>query len=610
VRFLVVPDSAAGEAVAASLRDRSDLRMLPHQSGRPWILGRWREEEVTWAVVGRCRIAVLGRTVTTAPWLARHLLGLGGPTGLEGLSGRLAGSFHAVAVMDGAVFVQGTLSTVREVFYARVAGTTVAADRPDLLASLTGADVRPDRLAAGLVAPAPPWPVNEQCLWNGVETLTAGCRLEITSDGRGRVRRRQRPPAPDVPLAEGAGELRKALHKAVEVRTQGRTMMSADLSGGMDSTSVCFLAAGQVERLLAVSCEAADPAADDDRWAAMAAARLPNADRVVYGVEEFPRCFAGMLEADPDLEGPFPAIQARAMVIRLADLLSAAGSSRHLTGHGGDELFQPNPGYLHDLLRRHPLRAIRQVRAGRAVHRWRLWPTVAQLLDHRSFSDWLGREACRTLDSPVRGVTSAPLAGWGPGYRMPAWATPDAVASVRRMLKDAAAGAQPLSPLRGQHLSLQYLRQGGALARRLDRLTARHGVTTEAPLLDDQVVRAALAVDSAGCLSADRYKPALVEAMRGIVPEQNLGRRSKAEFSAEVYAGLREHRSELLELCEGMRLAELGLVNAGALRAVVLNPPPFPPQLVPLLGTFACEVWLRSLPTASAMTQEPLRRAR
>ncbi|WUH96629.1 asparagine synthase-related protein [Spirillospora sp. NBC_00431] len=346
-------------------------------------------------------------------------------------------------------------------------------------------------------------------------------------------------------------------------------------------------------------CEPSDPASDDGRWAALAAAALPGAEYTSYRAQDSPRCFAGLLDTEPDLEAPLPSVHTRAMVLDQARLMAAAGSTRHLTGHGGDELFLTTPAYLHDLLRRRPLRAIGQVRAGRAVHRWKAGPTFAALLDRTSFADWLGHEIGRKLRNPIRGVNAAPVSGWGPAYRMPAWSTPEATHSVRRTLREAAqACPSPLSPLRGRHLTLQQIRQGGDLVRRIDRLSARHGVTTEAPFLDDQVVEAALAVDYAECLRADRYKPALVEAMRGVVPDRSLGRRSKAEFSADIYAGLRQHRHELLELCDGMRLASLGLVDAAALRAVLLSPPPVSLELLPLLSTFACEVWLRSVGAA------------
>ncbi|WP_242911013.1 asparagine synthase-related protein [Actinomadura terrae] len=583
----------------ASLHTRwPDLRMLPHDSGRPWIVGHWQDEEVRWAAAGGRRIALLGRVQVSVPWLTRYIVGQPEPGALADLSRELPGSYHTVAAMDRVVFVQGDLSTVREVFHGQVLGVTIAADRPDGLAELADAAIAEEELAVRLLAPAVPWPLSEECLWKGIQALPSGCHLRIGPDGRGRVTHGRSLPAPELPLAEGARRVRHALKEAVRVRTHGQAMLSADLSGGMDSTSVCFLAAGRVDRLLTVVCEPGDPSSDDGRWAALAATSLPGAEHMSYRAEDCPRYFAGLLDTDPDLEAPLPSVHARAMVLEQARLMAAAGSSRHLTGHGGDELFLPTPAYLHDLLRRRPLRAIGQLRAGRAVSRWQTRPTVAALLDRTSFADWLGHEIGRDLRNPIRGVGTAPLSGWGPAYRMPAWATPEAVRSVQHRLREVArARPSPLSPLRGRHLTVQHIRQGGELVRRIDRLSLQHGVTTEAPFLDDQVVEAALAVDYADCLRADRYKPVLVEAMRGIVPSRSLGRRSKAEFSADLYTGLREHRHDLLELCDGMRLASLGLVDAAALRAVILSPPPVSLELLPLLNTFACEVWLRSVGT-------------
>ncbi|MBE1536703.1 asparagine synthase-related protein [Actinomadura algeriensis] len=611
MRFVVVPDNAAGEAVAAALRDRPGLRTLDHESGRPWIAGWWRDEEVAWAAAGRRRIAVLGTASVTGPWLARYIARLRDPGGLNDLWRELPGGFHTIAMVDGTLCVQGSLSRTRAVFYGEVLGTVVAADRPDTLAALTGAGVREESLAVGLMAPAQAWPLSERCPWEGVEAVPADHRLEIAPRGRVRLERRHLPPAPEVPLAAGAERLRRALHDAVAVRAHGRTSLSADLSGGMDSTSMCFLAAGKVERLLTVRCETSDPGDDDGHWAGLAAAALPNARYMVHATTDFPANFAGLLETDPDLEAPSPVLRNRAALGEEARLLSAAGSTLHLTGHGGDELFYPNPAYLYDMLRRSPLPALRRLRANRAVYRWKTRPTVRELLDRTSFSDWLGRDVGRALDASVRDVTSTPLKGWGMAYRMPDWATSDAVDSVRRTLRRTAeAGVEPLSPLRGQHLTLQCVREGGALIRRMNRITSRHGVTIDAPFLDDQVIEAALAIDYAECLDADRYKPALVEAMRGIVPDENLGRRTKAEFSGNVYAGLRRHRAELLELCDGMRLAELGLVDAAALREVLLSLPPFSLRLVPLVNTFACEVWLRSLPGGSRAAIPAMEEAR
>jgi asparagine synthase (glutamine-hydrolysing) len=97
-----------------------------------------------------------------------------------------------------------------------------------------------------------------------------------------------------------------------------------------------------------------------------------------------------------------------------------------------------------------------------------------------------------------------------------------------------------------------------------------------------------------------RYKPLIVEAMRGIVPEGSRTRQTKANGSTDVEPGLRRHRAELLALWEDSRLAAAGLVDAAALREACTRPLPPELQFGVLDQLVACEVWLRSLEPVTA----------
>ncbi|MGI5170112.1 asparagine synthase-related protein [Spirillospora sp. CA-253888] len=599
MQFFVLPDNTAAASAIEAFTGRDGVTELRHASGRPWIVGHWPDDELVWASAGTRRIAVLGHAAVTGADLERTLGALRSLRDLDDFARRVPGSFHLIASLDGEVRVQGSLTTVRQVFHAGVAGATLAADRPDALARLSGAGLDEELLAGTLLAPAPPWPLGERCLWQGVRSLPIGTYLELDTAGRHRTVRWWTPPE-QVPLAEGAARVRTALADAVAARTRGRTMLSADLSGGMDSTSLCFLAAGRVDRLLALRQPPSAPGDEDGVWADRAAARLPGVDYLVLRAGDPPSGFADLLEPDPDLEAPFALIRSRALFTDQARRLAAAGSTVHLTGYGGDELFLTDALYLHALARRRPLRALRSLRAHRALFRWPLGPPLRGLLDREPFGAWLGGHLADSLDAPIEQVHASPTGGWGGAYRMPVWATPDALESVRRSLRAlGGSGIEPLSPVRGLHAALQSVRWSGETIRRTDRLTSRHGVRFQAPFLDDRVLEAALSIDYADCLDISRYKPGLVEAMRGVVPDANLGRRTKTESSAAVYAGLRRNRRDLLELCGDMHLARLGLVDPSALRATLTGLPPNPLYLIPLLPTLACEVWLRSLAARS-----------
>ncbi|MBB4895393.1 hypothetical protein FHS39_004471 [Streptomyces olivoverticillatus] len=164
-------------------------------------------------------------------------------TELDALARRLPGSFHLVAALDGRLRVQGTGSGLRLVFHAAVDGVQVAATSADVLAAATGEEPDEERLAVRLLWPVP-YPLFETSLWRGVTAVPHEEALIIAPDGR--TTRRSRwwtPPEPTLSLAEGAPLAREALSQAVDARTDAGGVVSCDLSGGLDSTSVCFLAA-------------------------------------------------------------------------------------------------------------------------------------------------------------------------------------------------------------------------------------------------------------------------------------------------------------------------------------------------------------------------------
>ncbi len=164
--------------------------------------------------------------------------------------------------------------------------------------------------------------------------------------------------------------------------------LSADLSGGMDSTSLCFLAAqAGTPDLLTFRRAEADVANDDAVFAAHAASGLPRADHVVLGQAETPGVFA---DADDtgDTEAPYRYTRTLARTRHSAGLLASHGARQHLAGHGGDELFHGRVAYLHPLLRRRPVTAIRHIRGHQALRRWSWTATLSGLVHGGDLGAW------------------------------------------------------------------------------------------------------------------------------------------------------------------------------------------------------------------------------
>lgn len=599
--FLILPDCPSAGGIADSAVHCSGSQTILHGSGRPWLVGRWEEGEVALVTAGARRLAVFGRTRRAATEVRRALGDGRSLHDLDAVARALPGSVHLTASMEGRTRSQGAVSTSRQIFHATVAGMTVAASNPASLAALIGSRLDEDTLALHLLTPGSPWPLSQRSMWSGVTELAVGCWLEVGPDGGGRTVRWWHPPEPAAPLGAAADAVRSAMLDAVRVRTQGGGTISADLSGGMDSTSLCFLTDAVGGNLLTHHWKPLDRANDDAAWAQRAAESLPVARHRFVEVDQAPNWFESRSQQDgtrDDIEGPPSWHRNRAHIEYLSEIDAAEGSTVHLTGLGGDELFGTLPTHLWSLFRKHPVTSISTIHRYRVVNRWALGATVRSLADTTTFAKALAR-AADVIDAPPPRPFDV-LMGWQAEPRLPFWVTRDAVETVRRLLRESAGtNPSPLDPDRVQHQLIEGAVVSGGAIRQLRFALARFGVDWEAPFLDDRVIEAAMSVRVEDRAGRGLYKPVLVAAMRGIVPDEMLGRRSKGEYTAEAYEGLLRNRNVLLRLCDDLNLAKLGLVNADALRVALLNPGPESRDLNPFDNTLACETWLRS-PSATA----------
>ncbi|MFE9404904.1 asparagine synthase-related protein [Streptomyces sp. NPDC006530] len=541
----------------------------------------------------RAALAVFGCCPVTPGELHAWAEQLTDLTQLDSLARTLPGSFHLVASLDGRVRAQGTASGLRLVFWTTIQGITVAAGTADLLARITGA--APDRgeLAVRLLWPVP-HPLYETSVFQGVRAVSPGDALYLAADGRTtRTSRWWTPPEPVRSLATGAPVVRQALTEAVAARTDAGGVVSCDLSGGLDSTSLCFLADRSPARVIASTWPGRDPADDDLGWAKRASGHLPGVDHVVWDADESPLLYTDLLEIDDPMDEPTIGVMDRARVLHHLPGLKARGSRLHLTGIGGDHIAWCSEAYYHRLLRRNPWLALRQLRGFKALFTWPVSGMARALADGRPYRRWLADTAVRLREPPPDTVTCA--LGWSAPPRMFGWATPEAEALARDALSRAATTARPLHPDRGLHTDLEAIRTCTRIIRIWDGMAARAGLPMASPFLDDRVIEAALAVRPRERVTPWAYKPLLTTAMRGIVPDECLRRTSKAQASMDASNGLREHQGDLLALWEDSRLAALGLVDREALCDLARRPASPGLQDAILYSTIACEVWLRGL---------------
>ncbi|MFJ4809410.1 asparagine synthase-related protein [Streptomyces longwoodensis] len=594
--LVVLPDTDAAAAVAADVLPYATASHR-HASGRPWLVSRGRADELTVGTCGGVRLAVVGEHAVDRAEADRAAAAVTDLASLDRFARSWHGSYHLLASVHGRVRAQGTVTGVRSLFHGTAGAAHVAADRADVLAGLVGAPLDEGRLALQLLSLGVLHPLSARPVWRGVEVVPGTDCLVLERDGRARRRRWWSLPRRDVPLAEGASLLREELRRAVDVRVRGRDVVTADL-GGLDSTAVVCTAVRAGADVIAYTAATHDPRGDDVRWARRTVAELTSAgdagriEHHVVPAGEFPLTFDGVDALTDILDAPSLYAVDRNRRMSLLTLAAKRGSTVHLSGFGGDELLAGASARVHELLPRDPRTAVRHARGYLAKYRWSRRSAVRQLLDRRPYGAWL-QQIADDLTSPLP-TLDEPLFQWCSPARMPPWATAEAVDAVRTLIRQEAAVAEPLGPGHGEHRELATMQAVSRFARQLNQMTSPDGPRFASPFYDDRVVEAGLAVRPAERVTPWQYKPLIVEAMRGVVPEDCRTRATKANATLEEEVGLRRHRDALLALCEDSRLAERGLVDADAWRAWCSGPVSAELENVLLHPTVGCEVWLRT----------------
>ncbi|TVL87533.1 asparagine synthase-related protein [Streptomyces sp. SAJ15] len=593
--LVILPDHPESTAIAARLGLTS--QRVDHPSGRPWLIGEWDPADLRVGTAGPTKVATLGFCSADSARLTDIAAHVRHVAELDRAQDKLAGCFHLLATVRGTTRSQGTLSGLRRLVYTQVGGMTVAATRADALAALAGADVDEQRLLLRLLLSEVALHTVNMPLWHGIHAVEEDHSLILSPQGNARMTLRWTPPADDLSLNEAAGRLREALTDAVQTRVDSGLSLTADLSGGLDSTTLCFLLARAGSPLTTLTTLAADLGDDDPKWADIAAKNLPGVRRLKVPFTDLPTSYGDLLKPGPAGEEPFPGVEDRTIYRAIAKMVGAEGSQAHITGDGGDEALPGGSTGVFDILRTRPLTALSYMRGYRALEHW-TWSDIGRMAleQRRSYPAWLADRARRIVASPLddedEGASSL--------LQLPPWATPDAVAAARKLLGEEAGSARQHGRNWTAHHTIWGIRLCASLIRGTASLYAAEGVRLTSPYLDDAVINACMSARAHERRTPWTYKPLLTEAMRGIVPDQSLARTTKAEGSNVEHTGIRTNISKLAGLCEDSRLAALGLIDPAKLRAICtgFQIRLFTPYAMSM--TFSCERWLRDLESQSA----------
>lgn len=509
---------------------------------------------------------------------------------------RWPGAYAGLLLRPGEIVAFTDLAGQFPIYHSRRGNQIRLASHPGILAEIHRRPPDPITAALRIGTPSvlPLW--QTRSAFADIARLPGGGMLRASQGSAGFS---LMPPSCD----SGVEAFRAALTEAIALRcTDGR--VSADFSGGLDSTSVAFLAARHAPVDAVVYHNPLVPAADLAEAVSFSRHDRRIRLRVVRGTREtLP--YLGLLSSAPG--GLMPdeptrgTLALRRSMLRLEHAARAGRGRIHLTGEGGDAILGAAPSYLSDLARPRELgtlvrhcRAVAGLRhgsaAGLALRAVSLRRTTAARALVR-----LGRDLLHPRETQLDWPGA--VAWWPLDGTAVSWLTP----ALRRDLAERAtdpATAALVGPATGpaDMAALTELRQSADAQRHLRELGVAAGVRVHAPFLDNAVVGACLGVPPARRIDLARPKPLLAAALDGLVPAAVFQRRTKGDYSAEEYRGARAAGRHLHALLDDSRLADLGVIEPGPVRACLDRF--LAGALVPMgamAELIATEVWLRAL---------------
>ena len=593
----MLPDTRLSDGVVARIEPHSTMVLAKHRSGRPWILGALGRSKSYLSVRRNLQVMLFSDSPVDPALLEREVDKISRLTDLDSLSSRLAGNFHIVASLNGEMRFQGSLSTSRHVFWSVIDGMTAASDSQALLRKATGARVDLTQLALRLTLREPIASVFNETIWEGIRSLEVGHYLSIDVNGNSSESAWWKPPIAEQSFQEVVLPLRSALSNSVEARIRGHDVVSSDLSGGLDSTSISYLVAPRTMSFHTVFFMPQDATNSDTTWSRRAARKLKTFH--IEAINDLPKIDLttpstySLVDIWP--EGPSNTASHIQLVNLLTRTLAGTRSSLHLNGHGGDELFGPVGAMPWSYSRSQGLSGLAAIRSFQKVNKLNTVELYKMLAVSGSLSDDLKR--LLTITRTPRPFSMAEYPRWVPATPLPSYITKTTRERVNAYLETRIKDEpSPLGEDRTTHQIIEGVTYHGALIRRMNQVHIEAAVPTfDGPLLDLAVVEAAvsLRIKDRFQPGARLAKPMLAAAMENCMPRQFFERRDKGEYSAESYVSFRDQRKQLESVFSESVLADLGLIDVHELTNSADNFSFDGSSMDRLMETGFAELWAR-----------------
>ena len=583
----------------------ADIELAQH-----W--GSWRAEEFRCVSHSQSRAVVIGHCFAANEELSAALACMV-RTGQPEKFTQLPGSFIVLVFQPDGFTVISDLAGQFPIYYEKLKDFTIVTSCAHRINRKNEVDKL--RLSASLICAYSANIVGYRSCLSGMKCLPPASILKISRGGSVQIYQYWTPnfeqPRDFYQAAQG---LQFALENAVSARVNLGFPVSTDFSGGLDSTSLAFLATRHLssKKLPAFTAIHPEAPAGDAGYAERYAKLNDRFDWrfVSYSLTNDLRLLEVPWVEDVDLSFPMLWTWFRDYMQQV----NPQENQIHLLGTGGDDLLTQGAICIADLLREGRLVQFFHQSLLRARLRYstplELWKSGLQLARtnptaalHR-VADQIKLQPKDTL--PQNNVPQL--------WPLVEGAVDLLTASIRRELEElvrdtarkeneefGTSGVGNYQIVKGLRFTAQSLTGLRFYVEDLN-------VQLHAPFLDRDVVKACLSLPSYQRIHPQQFKFLLREALRGIVPDVVLLRQSKGNYSASFFRQLQQELPLLRNIFHSSALVDLGIVKPDCIDSLINH---FDIQSGSsyslLMQILTAELWIRGLERHSFDTRSEVR---
>ena len=407
--------------------------------------------------------------------------------------------------------------------------------------------------------------------------------------------------------ANAVSELERLMHDAVAVRLRADVPVGGYLSGGVDSSITCALAAElSPHQLRTFSVTFDDPALDESHYQRLVATQVGSRHAIQAILQ------TEIAEVFPEVvrHAETPMLRtAPAPLYLLSRLAREHGIKVVLTGEGSDELFLGYDLFKETIVRQFCLRQ------PTSTMRPRLFERLYPYLESKGRGGDLWGKFFLSPDT-----SADPLFSHLPRYQLAAWAKTfysdemraatsgtDALEDLRAELPPAFSGWSALN--RAAYLEMTTLLSSYLLCTQGERMAMAHGVEARFPFLDHRLFEFAAALPARSKLCGLREKEILRRWAASRVPQAVLQRPKQPYRAPDIPAFFADEPAYVAERLDVPALERVGLFDPSAVRGLVARCRSGRATSVresqALVGILSTQLWYNEFFAGPMSVQEP-----